>query len=119
YVAVDGSGNVFVTGSSVGIGSGIDYATIKYSISGVPLWTNRYSGLGYGDDYPAAIVVDSGGNVFVTGSATPHGTSYDTDYATIKYSNAGVPLWTNLYNGPWIDVDDGTNPQDRASSIAV
>ena len=33
-VAVDGGGNVFVTGSS----------TIKYSGAGVPLWTNRYNG---------------------------------------------------------------------------
>src|SRR5262249_14111443 len=37
-VAADGSGNVFVAGSSAGSG-GADYATIAYSGAGVPLWT--------------------------------------------------------------------------------
>ena len=73
YVAVDGSGNVFVTGSSIGIGSGIDYATIKYSSAGVQLWTNRYSALGKFDDLPVAIAVDSSGNVLVTGYTTARG----------------------------------------------
>jgi hypothetical protein len=39
-VAVDASGNVFVTGRA-----GLDfigYLTIAYSNTGVPLWTNRY-----------------------------------------------------------------------------
>ena len=40
------SGNVFVTGSSAGIGSGAgwDFATIKYSNAGASLWTNSYDG---------------------------------------------------------------------------
>ena len=42
-VAVDASGNVFVTGVMT---AGIDYATIAYSGAGVPLWTNRYNGPG-------------------------------------------------------------------------
>jgi hypothetical protein len=41
-IAVDGSGNVYVTGRSYTIESWTDYATIKYSSAGVPLWTNRY-----------------------------------------------------------------------------
>jgi hypothetical protein len=49
-VAVDGSSNVIVTGYSPGVGSGYDYATIKYSSAGVSLWTNRYNGPGNGDD---------------------------------------------------------------------
>jgi hypothetical protein len=96
-VAVDGSGNVFVTGQSVGSLSGLDYATIAYSGAGMPLWTNRFDGPGNNTDYPQAIAVDASGNVFVTG--TSYGSDTYNDYATIKYSGAGVPLWTNRYNG--------------------
>ena len=44
-----------------------DYATIKYSSAGVPLWTNRYNGPGNGDDYASAVAVDGSNNVIVTG----------------------------------------------------
>jgi hypothetical protein len=92
-VAVDGSNNVIVTGGSTGSGGDSDYATIKYSSAGVPLWTNRYNGPGNGDDYAYAVAVDGSNNVIVTGAST--GSGGDSDYATIKYSSAGVPLWTN------------------------
>lgn len=92
-IAVDKSGNVFVTGSS--IASSSDFAIVAYSGAGVPLWTNRYDGPGNSDDGPVAIAVDSSGNVFVTGSARRM--EVTTDWATIAYSGAGVPLWTNRY----------------------
>ncbi len=114
-VAVDGNGNVFVTGVSIGSGTNVNYVTIKYSSAGVPLWTNRYDGPGNGSDEPTSIAVDSSGNVVVTGISDHSGYSSDHtnyDYATIKYSNAGVPLWTNRYNGP-------ANSFDWPSSIAV
>ncbi len=94
-MAVDDSGNVFVTGSSTGSGGDFDYATIAYSGVGVPLWTNRYNGPSNFDDRAIAIAVDGSGNVFVTGTS---GFPF-RDYATIAYSGAGVPLWTNLYTG--------------------
>ena len=109
-MAVDSSNNVIVTGESTGSGSGYDYATIKYSSAGVPLWTNRYDGPGSTNDYAAAIVVDGSNDVIVTGHSTGSGSGYDA--ATIKYSSAGVPLWTNLYNGP-------ANGNDYASALAV
>src|ERR1039457_7084310 len=109
-VAVDGSNNVSVTGYSYGSGSSDDYAIIKYSSAGVPLWTNRYNGPGNGGDFAYAAAVDSSNNVIVTGYSD--GGGYNHDYATIKYSSAGVPLWTNLYNGPG-------NGGDFAYAVAV
>ena len=109
-VAVDTSNNVIVTGYSDGGGYNHDYATIKYSSEGVPLWTNRYNGLGNSDDYAQAVAVDGNGDVIVTGYST--GSGDDLDYATIKYSGAGEPLWTNCYNGPG-------NGADYAFAVAV
>ncbi|MEO5804713.1 MAG: SBBP repeat-containing protein, partial [Verrucomicrobiota bacterium] len=111
-VAVDGSGNVFVTGWSTGIGSSFDYATIAYSGAGVSLWTNRYNGPGNSDDIAYAVAVDGSGNVFVTGFSI--GFASFADYATIKYSGAGVALWTNRYNGPATG-----NSYDQAKAVAV
>jgi uncharacterized delta-60 repeat protein len=110
-IALDASGNVYVTGYSIGtVEPDSDYATIKYSSAGVPLWTNRYNGPGERDDSASAVAVDAKGNVYVTGSSQGSGGVYD--YATIAYSSVGVSLWTNRYNGP----GDG---EDRAVALAV
>jgi len=96
-VAVDGSGNVFLTGQAFGTNSVCDYLTVAYSGGGVPLWTNRY-GTDY-DSTPYAITVDTNGTVFVSGtsSSAPGFTDFAT---TIAYSAAGSPLWTNRYDSP-------------------
>ena len=109
-VAVDGSGNVFVTGYSVDTNSLDDYTTIKYSGAGTPLWTNRYNGSGNSTDQAFALAVDGSGNVFVTGNS--YNTNTYNDFVTIKYSSAGVPLWTNRYNGPG-------NSDDVAQALAL
>jgi len=109
--AVDSNGNVFVTGESYGYLSAQDYATIKYSSAGVPLWTNRYNGPADGPDSAYAMAVDSSGNVIVTGRSSGDTNTYE-DYLTIKYSSAGVPLWTNRYDG-------GANGSDFAYATAV
>lgn len=97
-LVLDGSGSVIVTGASAGSGTGFDFGTIKYSASGVPLWTNRYDGPGSAsNDYGQAVAVDARGDVYVTGRS---GTNGAYDYATVKYSSTGAPLWTNRYTGP-------------------
>lgn len=110
-IAVDDSGNVYVTGRSTGNGIGFDYATIKYNSVGQQQWLARYTGFqGYGDDEANAIAVDSAGNVYVTGRSTGIGTA--EDYATIKYNSAGQQQWVARYNGPG-------NFTDVAYAIAV
>ena len=68
-MAVDGSNNVLVTGYSCWQlqATYYDYATIKYSSAGVPLWTNRYRRAGESSDYANAVAVDGNNNVIVTG----------------------------------------------------
>ncbi len=110
-VAVDASDNVFVTGFSTGSGGNWDYATIKYSSAGVPLWTNRYNGPGNGDDMAEDIVVDSAGNVHVTGLAEAGGLL--ADFVTVTYNNSGAGIRTNRFNnGPG-------NTTDEAVAIVV
>lgn len=104
-LAVDDSGNVYVTGSSVRYGTSFDYATIKYDANGNELWVKRYNGPGHGYDQAAKIVVDALGNVYVTGTS-------NQDYATIKYDAAGNELWVKRYNGP-------ENYGDSPSALAV
>lgn len=109
-IAVDGAGNVYVTGYSDGGGGNEDYATIKYNSAGVRQWVARYNGTGNWTDRASAIAVDGAGNVYVTGYSTGSGT--DHDFATIKYSSTGTEEWVARYDGP------GSNT-DAAMAIAV
>jgi uncharacterized delta-60 repeat protein len=109
-LAVDGQGNVYVTGYSTGSGTADDYATIKYDSAGVEQWVQRYNGPGNDNDFASSLAVDGQGNVYVTGYSTGSGTSFD--YATIKYNSAGVEQWVQRYNGP-------ANYDDWASSLVV
>jgi hypothetical protein len=105
-LAVDDSGNVYVTGYSEGAGTGIDYATIKYNSIGDTVWVRRYNGPGSGSDYGRALAVDGSGNVFVTGNSEGTGTGYDC--TTIKYNSIGDTVWVRRYNGPLSGYDQGS-----------
>ena len=100
-VALDYSGNVYVTGSSQGNGTDWDYATIKYDQNGNEVWAKRYNGPGNSIDEAWAMAVDSSGNVYVTGHHATVGSYPDYfDYATIKYYPGGDTAWVRTYNGP-------------------
>jgi uncharacterized delta-60 repeat protein len=109
-MAVDDSGNVYVTGHSYGSSSHYDYATTKYDSDGNEQWVVRYNGPGNYNDTPSAIAVDAFGNIYVTGYSYGDGTG--CDYATIKYDSDGIEQWVARYNGPG-------NGNDLVSAMAV
>jgi hypothetical protein len=103
---VDASGNVYVTGKSVGSGTSFDYATIKYAPSGDTAWVRRYNGPANSLDEANGLAVDDSSNIYVTGSSGGSG----EDYATLKYKPNGDTAWMRRFHG---------SVSDRASALVI
>ncbi len=106
-IAVDNSGNVYVTGGSQDITSGFDVATIKYDLNGNQIWVARYNGGGNSDDKGFSIAFD-GSNVFVCGFSSSATTG--KDFTVIKYNSSGVQQYVYTKNGT-------ANGDDVANSL--
>jgi len=141
-LAADGSGNVFVTGytqstnfptlnpgggayfQGAHAGGRYDVFLLKFTNIGALLWATYFGGSG--DDYGYSLLIDGGGNVFVTGNTTssnfpvlnPGGGAYFqgahaggiNDAFLLKFTNTGALLWSTYYGG---------NGNDRGHSLAV
>lgn len=106
-IAVDGSGNSYVTGSGFNNAGNLDIVTIKYSPSGQQLWLQSFDGTGADNDEGRQVVVDAAGNCYVVGYS--RSLSSGTDITTIKYSTNGVQQWAMLYNGSFNNFDQGNS----------
>ncbi|HKN54868.1 MAG TPA: SBBP repeat-containing protein, partial [Amycolatopsis sp.] len=124
-VAMDGSGNVIVTGyfkQTVNFGTGPltaagtylgDVFVAKYSASGAPLWVKQVGSTGF--DKGTAVAVDSASNVLVTGyfnGTVNFGLGTVTsaggpDAFVVKYTPQGAPLWAKRLGGSGYDVGHG------------
>jgi len=89
-IAIDNSGNIYVTGDSKSnlkvnpYFRRLGYATIKYDPNGRELWVKRYDGKGPATD----MLLDDSGNIFVTGAG-----------GTIKYKPSGEQVWIGKKSG--------------------
>jgi uncharacterized delta-60 repeat protein len=102
-LAVDSSGNVYVTGQSYGGPvPGFDIVTLKYSPTGALLYQAVYADSGATLEEPRALALDPGGNLYVTGTGS-------NDAVVIKYAPGGNTLWARRF---------GTAAFDLASALA-
>jgi hypothetical protein len=90
-IAVDRSGNVYVTGFGIGDGTGSDFVTVKYNTNGIVQWVRTYNGPINYEDAAHALVIDTFANVYVTGQSW--GMTTASDFLTIKYNTDGVEQW--------------------------
>jgi hypothetical protein len=72
--------------------------TVARAQPAVEAWVRSYSGQAESDDRAQKVVLDSSGNVIVAGSSDTG--INGSDLLFLKYSSAGVPLWTNRYAWP-------------------
>ena len=108
-IAVDGAGNVYVSGSTETNDNELDFLTVKYDPSGNELWAETYD-FGIGDDDVAtAIALDNAGNAYVTGYSQT--SDSDFDYVTVTYDPFGNANFFARY--------DGSGLEDKAWGIIV
>lgn len=106
-LAIDDSGNVYVTGESSGPQTVVDIATVKYNLSGEEQWVIRYEG-GM-DDIVNDIALDDSANIIITGYSKflKSNLSTGAKMITIKYEQkAPVSIRStdnpNLFEGFFI-----------------
>lgn len=132
-LAVDSSGNVFVTGyfnGTINMGGtnlvssgGRDVFLAKYNNAGTHQWSKKYGSAG--DEIAYRIAADTSGNIFVTGFFQGTGNFGTTnlpsannglDSFVAKYDGNGVPQWSKRFSpnnsddiGYGIDTDSAGN----------
>ena len=120
-LAVDGSGQVYVSGQILNDGTGIDVVTIKYAADGTPLWSSTYNGDRNGDDVPSDLVLTPDGSVFVLARSrvqlqTDFGQLYEGfRLLLLQYDTDGTPLSAEVDGAS----DDGAMLTRCGASIAI
>ncbi|WP_247232093.1 SBBP repeat-containing protein [Telluribacter sp. SYSU D00476] len=136
-IAVDGSGNVYVTGT-IYIGAFTpDIHIAKYTTTGEIQWSGFIGRMG-GTEYGADIAVDKNGNVYVIGRT--HGSQIgigkrtssglvsvdidivhygDDDIIVVKFDNNGNLYWARSAGGPGDDVGLGIAVDEQGTAYTT
>ncbi|MFH1549647.1 MAG: SBBP repeat-containing protein [Planctomycetota bacterium] len=115
-VAIDGSGNAYISGYTYGnLGGpnagGDDAFLAKYDSAGSLLWTRQLGTSAY--DYSRSVAIDGSGNAYISGYTYGDlgGPNAGFDDAFLaKYDSAGSLLWTRQL---------GTSAYDYSLSVAI
>jgi len=94
------TGDIYVTGKSLGAGTGYDIVLIKYSAKGELSWAKRWNNSAFnGDDFPKDIGIDASGKILVS-AYTYNKSNYhpygDENFLVLSYNSNG------LLNDSWL-----------------
>ena len=106
-IAVDNSGNAYITGYMTRTGSQKDVFAAKYNSAGTQQWIQYYNTF---NDLGKEIKLDNSGNVFILCEFQV--SANNTDFAIVKYNSSGVFQFASGYNGP-------ANGDDFPGSITI
>lgn len=101
-MAVDSTGNVYLTGYTYSLASdgsnwrSYDYITLKYDTNGNQLWKRNYEHRVAYNDYARSLKIDGAGNVYVTGMSWDE--NVFADFATLKYDTNGNLIWAKRFS---------------------
>ena len=117
-IAIDSSGNLYVTGMTFG---GLDWNTnagsndffvVKYNSSGTKQWTEQLGSAS--SDISNGVATDSSGNVYLAGvtygGLDGNSNQDNSDLFVVKYNSSGTKQWTKQY---------GTGQYDEARGVAT
>ncbi len=117
-VAIDGSGNIIIAGTTAASldgqphAGGNDLFIVKYAASGVRQWTRMLGTTG--SDAANGVAIDSAGNIYVAGTTNGALDGQSNlgleDVFLTKYDSSGTRLWTRQW---------GTTSNDRGYAVTV
>jgi hypothetical protein len=93
---LDSTDKIIMVGSQQS-NSDNDIFTIKWDTAGVLSWTKSYDGNIQPYDIPSSIVLDSTGNVYISGIS--YGSATGSDAVIYKFSPGLTQLWQTTYKG--------------------
>ncbi|MCP4133877.1 MAG: hypothetical protein GY754_23105, partial [bacterium] len=101
-VAIDSSGNIYITGNTKGdlVGNTMagdsDIFLVKYNSTGIKQWTRQTGSSA--NDSASGMAIDSDGNIYITGrtdgSLDGNTNAGCSDIFLVKYNSSGEKLWT-------------------------
>ncbi len=117
-VAIDQTGDIFITGSTENAAGNFDIYTAKYNgATGALIWSQTYAGAGNGDDHGLSLAIDNSGDIYITGSSV--NAAGNEEWITINYDGADSSpnreLWRKVHNGLAAPV----NGNDRGIAIGI
>ncbi|MBD3232969.1 MAG: T9SS type A sorting domain-containing protein [candidate division Zixibacteria bacterium] len=99
-ISVSPSGNIYVTGITQNPNDNWDIGTAKYDTDGNLQWFKTYDGLLNEDDRGVDVEYHTAGGCVVTGYGENR-PFRGSDIITIKYGDAGVEEWLEVWDDPY------------------